>query len=568
MITVGLDIDATSVSIAVLSGSRKAPKLADLIHHEFEDGQTARRMGPETLATLIRGLFRRHKLPTDRVIAAAPSIDCLVRDLHVPFTKDEQIRKTVRFQAESVFQSVPIEDLVIQYHKIAEHGQRSHLMIFGMRRDGLRRYLEMLELAEVDPMKVDLDVGALVNAYLAGGDPGRSRRTLLVDLGGGALRIAVLEGEQLRSMRALRLKAAKVRVGEESSSTSSGVRRPRTLEELREGLLSEERENTFFADEEEGRLPVVILDDDQADLFDLLGEGEETRQSILQKVFVEIDRTLVRTPLQEAIDLVVLTGAGAEVDGIEQAFSEHFECECRQIKLAKTLLGGLTPPKRKLAEREGITAIGLALKGAGHDRTGVDFRTGDFRFSGTFDRIKRGVACTLVLCFVLFFLLAYRYKLVETERLDEKLHSLQKYQASIYTRVFAHELAQGKTMPEPRDLATTILKRQMTIERKGPRDVPQVTSALDMLRDLSLAIDKAGKEVELLDANMRRRRSVVKLRSNTSQAIFDIKNAVNEREGVTQISQDPRLDPLEEGGFQAELVLEPREDKSAPRRTR
>jgi len=49
--------------------------------------------------------------------------------------------------------------------------------------------------------------------------------------------------------------------------------------------------------EDEGRLPVVILDELQSEVFDLASESEETRQNVLEKILLEIDRTLATTRL-------------------------------------------------------------------------------------------------------------------------------------------------------------------------------------------------------------------------------------------------------------------------------
>ncbi|GIW71534.1 MAG: hypothetical protein KatS3mg102_1076 [Planctomycetota bacterium] len=556
MITVGLDIGTTSVKLAVLGGSTRHPRLLDFIEHRLEAGQSTRSLGPEALATLVRGLFRRHRLPADRVVAGLPSVECLVRDLWVPFTRDDQIRKTVRFQAESVFQSVPIEELLIQYHKIGEHQGRSHLLVFGLRRTSMRRYLDMLEMAEIDPIAVELDVGALVGAFLAGAEGASAQRTLLCDLGGGSLKMAVVEQGQIRTMRALRLRASAVQVVAASGAAAGGGQgRPRTLEELRAGLLEQERDNTFFADadeEDEGRLPVVILDDEQADLFELLGEDTESRQSVLEKIFVELDRTLVRTPLGGPIELVLLSGGGAAADGIERAFAAHFECECRRLRLDRALLAGLAPAQREAVELGGASAVGLALKGAGRDRTGVDFRIEEFRYAGTFERLKRGLACTLVLAFILFFLLAYRYKMVETQRLDDRRNFLLQYQKAIYERVFAHE---GR--PAPPDVWGAVARRQLQLMRRGAAaELPEVPSALDMLRDLALVVQQSGKRVELLEASLRRGRSTVTVKVADTATVYELKRRLNERESAIARMLDPDIDRREDGGFTATLRLE------------
>src|SRR6516162_9851870 len=108
-VSVGLDVGLQSVKIAVLEGSAKKPRLRSFTDHRLEERQTTRSLGPDGLAALLARLFREKKIaPGATVVTSAAAASCLTRELTVPFARDDQIAKTIKFQAESVFPSISI----------------------------------------------------------------------------------------------------------------------------------------------------------------------------------------------------------------------------------------------------------------------------------------------------------------------------------------------------------------------------------------------------------------------------------------------------------------------------
>ncbi len=545
---VGLDIGTQSIKVAVMDGSAAKPRLVDFVDHRLDPGQTTRALGPEGLAALLRRIFAERRIPTENVVSQIDAARCLARELQVPFTRDDQIAKTIKFQAESVFHSMSIDEVLVEYYKVEEirpsaekgragggggaGGERSRLIVVALRKGALREHLDLLGEAGIDPAAVDLDVAAIFNAWSRTKEAADGRPTLIVDLGGGSMKVLAIEGGRIRGMRALRAQAAGIRVGE--------AKKPRvTLDDLRAGLAADERDDAFFM-EEEGRLPVVILDEEQSELFDL-GDTEEERRGVLEKILLEIDRTLAGTRLDGPIERVFLTGGGAAVEGIEKAFADHFQAPCERLSLR----GAFAPRSGRhdpAFDLFGPTAIGLALKGLGHDRTGIDFRKEEFVFAGKFDKAKRGVACALVLLFTFFFLLAYDFQNVELRRLSSKLARLEKHQVQIYWTLFPEE---AEKPPPPGGWLAALRRKQS--ELKGHAvDVPDVVSMLDVLRDVAQGFEESGKKIALKQLSFRQGNANLRGEVEIENIAYDLKDAVNAKPRLATVEIE-RVAPNKEG---------------------
>ena len=575
-IAVGLDLGTQGVKIAVVDGTAKKPRLAQFIDHRPETGRNLSALGKEDLAALLKRIFRERRLRTANVVVAVPASVCLTREVQVPFTRDDQIRKTIKFQAESVFHSIAIDGLVVDHYKIEEvvgpapssgargggaAADRSRLLVVGLRKDVLRERLDTLQHADIDPVAVDLDVAAIFNAWTLTEDARAGKRTLVVDLGGGSMKFFVVEGSRLRALRSLRAQAAGIRIGEKR-----GPRQPKTIEELKDGLSAEERADLFFAEQEEGRLPVVILDEEQTEIFDLASETEEARQDILEKLLLEIDRTLAGTRLEGPIEKVLLTGGGAATDGIEKAFGDHFQAPCERLALRTAIASKLPKAQADAFDLVGATALGLALKAIGHDRGGLDFRKEEFVFQGKFEKAKLGVACALVLLFVFFFVLAYDYRIIEMRRLSMKQERIIHYQQKIYYTLFPEEFDSAKRPPQ--DVLTELRTRAAKLRQrqKGFGQEIEIVSTLDMLRDVAQGMEDSGKKFVLKECAIEQKSSTLQGEVDNEQVVFELKKAVNEKQRLVTL-EEARVEPNKETGkitVQYRVMLREPEKKSPP----
>ena len=420
MIAVGLELGANVVKVAVVESARGSFKVKAFETHKIDakKGETE-----NDIVSVVDTALKHVRAPKGQVVTSVRALDCMIREIMVPFTEEDKIRKTVKYQAENYFTSASIDDLIIEYSKVAEVESKSRLMVAGIKKAHIDRRLRFLEECGVDPLAIDLDVAALYNTYAHLGVFEGKGAVLVVDVEGDSLKVGVVEEGRLRLARALRM-----RVGD---NMKLDKRRPK-------GGSGESAIYDTAADES-ARLPVVILDEGEDEAFSLEDSGisETEREGIIHRIFMEIDRTVASVGLSHDVELIALSGASCALEGIETLFTEHFEIDAKRIDLAAEF--GAAPDKKERGATsislEGGIAIGLALKGLGVDHARMDFRQEEFSYKGTFEQVKRGLATTLTLLFALTFLYAFYLKQQLREK-TETVMAVKEMQKAVYTVLF------------------------------------------------------------------------------------------------------------------------------------
>ena len=420
MISVGLELTGTSIKVAVVEGSAAKAKLKTFVARKID---AKKGEAEDDIVTVLKEVFKEAKAPKNGVISSVRAQDCMIREITVPFTADDKIRKTVKYQAENYFTSLSIDDLIIEYSKFSEAEDRSKLLVAGIKKSHVARRLELLEEIGVDPQSIDLDVAALFNTYAHLGAFEDLGAALIVEVKAETLKVGVVEQGKLRLARAIRMRLGSMKLDAlqpKASMTGGG---------MESGMYRSQAE-------ESARLPVVILDEGDDEQFSLEDSGitEVEREGLLHRVFMEIDRTVATVQLSSDIDKIYLTGASCVLEGIEQVFSDHFEIDAERIDVAAKL-GGKGGLGKGSVSLEGGTAIGLALKGLGIDHASMDFRQEEFAFKGAFAQVKKGVACLLTLLFAFTFLYAYGLKQERGEK-NNRTDSVKAMQRHLYTVLF------------------------------------------------------------------------------------------------------------------------------------
>ncbi len=485
---VGLEIGPQSLKLALLEGSGARFRLVDFVIRKIDSELEA---GNEEdidyqVRTAIDEMFQENKLPTASVVTALNASDVLLRDIQVPFTKDDQIRSTIKFQAESHLHSVQIENMIVDYYKVGETGEKSKLIVAAARKDSVRSHIEMLQQCAIEPLAVDLDLAAIYNAYKASGVLDEVESALIVYIGADTLRLIVTNEGRIVAVRSLRM-----RIGSLQPAASLASEDEFSYRALESGQMSDS------GSMESSSLPFVILDEDGEEFFnyDMSAPGmkDEVRTSFLNKVCREIDRTVTLARLREPVERIVLTGGDTAMPDMDTFFAERYEIEVEKTSLASAFrVKGKLKNQQELIDTVGATAIGLALKALGHDAAGLDFRREEFVNQTRFDRLKRGLAATSVLLFVIFFLLAYICKQQVREYRLATGRMLAK-QADMYYLVLGED-------PEREDR----VYRQLTTKEREIKDLlgagtryDPFVSSLDALRDFATARDQVEMEFKL-----------------------------------------------------------------------
>ncbi|HZU99977.1 MAG TPA: pilus assembly protein PilM [Planctomycetota bacterium] len=413
----GLEVGANTIKAAVLDGTSRGAKLVDFVVRKLDGGKK----GEEAdVVSVVKEIVKKHRIPVANVVASVRAQEAVMREIMVPFTREDQIAKTIKFQAENYFHSTSIDDLVIEWLKFAEIEGKSKLLVAGVKKAHIERKLRFLEECGIDPVALDLDIAALYNAYHDARVFEGKGLVLCVEIEADTLKIVLVEDGKLRVGRAIRVRTGSIRVSPKKSKSD-------------EGRISDEQS---MSTEDSARLPVVILDDDEGFSLEDSQVTEEEREDFLGKIFLEIDRTVASVAQRRPVELIVLTGASCSFEGIEKIFEEHFEIPAQRVDLATRF--GVKDTKSKgetSVSLQGVTAVGLALKGLGIDAAGLDFRQEEFRFRGKYEGLKKGVACALCLVFTLVFVHAFGLKQTKKER-HNTLEGVKHMQEMVYTVLF------------------------------------------------------------------------------------------------------------------------------------
>jgi Tfp pilus assembly PilM family ATPase len=549
-LVVGLDIGTRSLTGAVFAGTPKKLRLIDFFREEIPAldaskpaiGPAAHGEGgkegtvdslpelsaPLSIEELIQKVLTERNLKAADFVVALDAKDCIIREIPVAFTRDEQIAKVVPFEAENYLPTLNVEDIILEYLKVGEKAGKSQVVLFGMRQDLVESRLGMLKRVDVDPVALDLDATALFNAFAATPIYNPAKSTLLVDMGGTSTKIVLIEGGALKKVRAFRsapraLSPDRMLAQPAAVGAGGGAAGAALAQEPFEGYSLEARfqeienalkrlEPTIFAGghgDDAETAPIAIL---SAEDFERVQEraaeaeraaaaaaaagGPKPRQqeagnegfrvrSYLERLELEIQRTLASAAAP--LELICLTGG---LSGHEEAcrfFNEQFDVET--IRLDFGSAGDTFPAESGIAmdevSRYGAVAVGLALKELGYDKTGLDFRKGRFRYEHRFTRLQYPLLVLSAMAFAFFLQTAFwAWHSYETHTNRAMLFDAQSRAA--YKEFF------GKPAAEGRDPKSAAEDQRDRWKGKGGGDLGRFIPAMESIKDFTQTLNGAN----------------------------------------------------------------------------
>jgi hypothetical protein len=217
-------------------------------------------------------------------------------------------------------------------------------------------------------------------------------------------------------------------------------------------------------------------------------------RTYLERVGVEIQRTLATTQLDAPIQLICLTGGMSRRDEARRYFQETFDIETVRLDFAEALATDLDPGQLDLVATEGAVAVGLAAKGLGKDLVGLDFRKGPYRYEHRLERIRVPLLVCGILCFFVFLQTAF-WSFHRCRYLREHAVAYEENASRIYETFFGKPPAKGRN---PVDSAREQKKRW---EAGGLSNVGRFLPYVDVVRDVSKAMASTGLFFRLSSIN-------------------------------------------------------------------
>jgi hypothetical protein len=565
-LVLGLDIGTKSLTGAIFARSGKKCRLVDFFVEEIPViGSDAPAGGeyvaPLSLEELLGKTLREKNLTALEVVAGVDGKDCIIREIYVPFTRDDQIRKTVHFEAEGHFTAFDLDDAVLEYIKVGEVEGKSRLVLVALRNGVVEKRLGLLKGASIDPVALDLDAAALFNAFAQTPTFDPARSTLLVDMGATSTKILLIEKGELKKIRAVRLETyavlaekliaepAAVGGGPEVAIQTVGEGAPppgfgdfsieARFKEIENALrrLDPIGLEDGGPDGPDGGAPIAILSDEEFDLVrsgnggDLGAEGPALAaadsvgeppfrgrfpqaraengfvyRDYLERLGIEIHRSLATAELSAPIELICLTGGMSGREEARRFFTEEFDVETIRLDFGASgdsFESDLEPEKLAQVGQVGAVAVGLAMKQLQRDRVGLDFRKGRFRYEHRFERLKFPLLIAASL-FFLFFLQATFWTSRTWKEENQRLASYELYSRESVKEFFGKPLADKILVPGRHPLMAA-REQEKAWKGKGTGEVSRFLDATTVLRNFGQMISESRVRFELRTLDLRLR---------------------------------------------------------------
>jgi Tfp pilus assembly PilM family ATPase len=441
-VATGIEISGNTIRCVVLQGSAKAPKLkkafSESLVLEEEEEDTA-----QATARLVEEILKKNGVQTGNVVMALDGRQVYCREVVVPFTRNDQIKKTIKFEAEEFMPAAPVESMIIDYYKVAEIGGKSRILVCGVNKSLIAETIESSKSAGFTPRALDFDSACLANVgYAAGifapsvaektesdGEPPAHTAVLALDVAPDISRLVLVEDGQLRRTRTF-----KVALDTQNLSTET-----------------------------------------------------------VRKIAREIKRTEASCSLKAPVSIVYITGPAYTVNlGI--MLREALDIEVEFLNL-ETFTGDQAEGTQEKLLAGGSIALGAALKGLGFDKIGFDFRKDEFALHKAFDELKVGITCTACILFFMAFMLAYTFNV----RLSQDRYALKKLREDA-RETFLRLLPGGPPL-KARDAQAVLRSFNIALgKRKSGRlsdKVPDIISALDIFKEFGEAVYNSKADFSL-----------------------------------------------------------------------
>ena len=201
---VGLDIGSRSIKAAEIVETKQGLSLkrfgiVDIAHGAIEEGTIN---DPETVAESIRQLFKSYNIKEGNVAVSIGGYSVIVKKISVQTMDEEKLQETIHFEAE---QYIPfdISDVNLDFQILGESESnpgQMNVFLVAAKKEMVNDYINLVNLAGLNPCIVDVEAFALQNAIEANYDL-QNENTALIDIGASKTSLNILKGNSSLFMR-------------------------------------------------------------------------------------------------------------------------------------------------------------------------------------------------------------------------------------------------------------------------------------------------------------------------------------------------------------------------------
>lgn len=214
---VGLDIGSSTIKVAEIADSKNGPALRkfgimDMPYGAIEEGIIK---DPEEVADAIRQIFHTFNVKLQNVAISIGGYSVVVKKINVQTMSEEALQSTIHFEAE---QYIPfdISDVNLDFQILGEsesNPNQMSVLLVAAKKEMIADYVNVLEMANLNPCIVDVDSFALQNIYTTsylGETDNEDEYVALIDVGAGKTSLNILKGKNSLFMRDVSLGCSQI----------------------------------------------------------------------------------------------------------------------------------------------------------------------------------------------------------------------------------------------------------------------------------------------------------------------------------------------------------------------
>lgn len=202
---IGLDIGSRSIKASQISETKKGKTLdrfgiIDIAPGLIEDGAIK---DAEQVSDTIRQLFRNYGIKGQNVALSVGGYAVIVKKIIVQSMPEEQLQDTISFEAE---QYIPfdISDVNLDFQILGENESnpnQMNVLLVAAKKEMVNDYVNLAQLAGLNPCIIDVDAFALQNIYEFNYSPSEDENIALIDIGASKTSLNILKGSTSVFMR-------------------------------------------------------------------------------------------------------------------------------------------------------------------------------------------------------------------------------------------------------------------------------------------------------------------------------------------------------------------------------
>ncbi len=540
----GIEIDGSEVCIAVVDSTSKRTTIVDYIEARISGETSEERV--ESLAEILRTSLSGNSAKAIDVVSSIPTRMSTLREISVPFTRDDVIAKTIRYESEGHLPSASIDDLIIEYIKCSEDEDSSRLLISAIQKETVGAHLDMLREGDVDPIQVEVDATALATALHVARPDLRGGRTLLIGMEAGHTTFVMLEEGRITRIRSTsnHLRPSPIptltttggHTSDEPDGESGSAQQFADL--MQQGALGE--------DEQEEELSIAVVSDED---FEKLNEELTSSpplppadpNEVVDRLFTEIERTFAGILMRSPLDRIVVSGSAACDLGIADQLSEEFEVPAQQLRVCDGIESSIGLDLIDQCNRSGAVAVGLSLQAAGQGLTNFDLRKEEHKFERRFAKLLPGLMLmAFILCTMSVSWLVDTHQEKQLRRAEFEL--VLKNQEDIYVARFDAPPRTTNNILRSAENKLQQLKGGSGDNRRAR--IVQYLPGLDMVSDVTLGATSANPKVYPKWMKILIRGA--KAKNSSSDVVFLVADASAAERVVTALEQRSKYFTIED----------------------